>query len=114
MSTIRKNANAASVVFGLSNIAFTGTIVQTYSKDTDSDKLAVLDNTGETAAVVFSNQKSKITIEGVVNGSPSANPGDSANINGDAAIVDEFALSGENSGWRKFRLTATLYSTALS
>ena len=114
MSTIKKNANAANVVFGLSGFSFNGSIIQSYSKEVGSEKSAVQDNSGETAAVTFYDQKSKVSVEGVVNGSPSQVPGDIVTINGDDCIVDQFTTSGENNGWRKVRLEATKYSSALT
>lgn len=114
MSTIKKNASAANVSFGLSGFSFNGSIVQTYSKEISSERAEAMDNTGETAAVSFYNQKTKVVVEGLVNGNPSQVPGDIVTINSDDCIVDSFSLSGEMNGFRKVRVEATKYSSALT
>lgn len=114
MSTLRKGSGGASVVFGVSGITFSGTIVQGYTKNKNSSVAETADESGETVAASFYDAKDEITIEGLVNGSPSAAPGDAVTINSDSCLVKSFEIMQGNTEFKKFRLVATKYANALS
>lgn len=111
MSTVRKGSSAANVVFGVSGITVTGTIVQSYENDYSSEVTETPDASGDTVAAAFFNPKNEVAVDCLFNSSSALTfaPGDALTINSLAGHIKRFRHMGEAQGFQKVRLEITKY-----
>lgn len=113
MSTVRKGSSAANVVFGLSGITVTGTIVQNYENDYSSELSETPDATGETVAAAFFNAKNEVAVDCLFNSASAITfaPGDALTINSIAGHIKRYREMGEAQGFKKVRVEIVKYVT---
>lgn len=112
MSTVRKGSSAANVVFGVSGITVTGTIVQSYENDYSSDLAETPDASGDTIAAAFFNAKKEVAVDCLFNSGSALThaPGDAITINSIAGHIKRFRLMGEAAGFQKVRFEVVTYA----
>jgi hypothetical protein len=111
MSTVRKGASAANVVFGLSGITVTGTLVQSYDSDLSGDTAETPDASGDTVALAFFNAKNEIAVDCLFNSATELTfaHGDALTINSIAGHIKRMKNMGEAQGFKKVRLEIVKY-----
>ncbi len=111
-TVVRKGSGAANVVFGLSGITVTGTVVQGYDNDYSSDFQETPDTVGDTVAAAFFNAKNEVSVDCLFNNSGALTfaPGDALTINSIAGHIKRFKHMGESQGFQKVRLEIVKYA----
>jgi hypothetical protein len=111
-TVVRKGSGAANVVFGVSGITVTGTIVQGYDNDYSSDTAETPDTVGDTVALAFFNAKNEVSVDCLFNSASALThvPGDALTINSIAGHIKRFKHMGESQGFQKVRFEIVRYA----
>ena len=112
MATVtRKTSGAANIVFGVSGITVTGTIVQGFDSAFGSQKNETPDSTGATVAAAWYDNKKALTVEALFNSASALTiaPGDAITVNGLASFLDTYTTKQASTEFEKVTLNLTYY-----
>lgn len=111
-ATVRKASAAANVVFSVSGITVTGTIVQGYDDTFASDLVETPDASGETVAAAYFNAKRDITVEALYNSASEVTfaPGDALTVNSLAGFIKSIQRKKASTEFYKLTIVVTFYA----
>lgn len=111
-ATVRKASSAANVVFSVSGITVTGTIVQGYDDTLASQVVETPDASGDTVAVAFFDAKREITVEALYNSASEVTfaPGDALTVNALAGFLKSIQRKKASTEFYKLTLQITFYA----
>jgi len=115
-NAVKRASAGANVVFGVSGITVTGTVVQGYQNSYSSQKAEVADTTGITVGAAWYDLRKSITVDALFNNATALTfaPGDAVTIDNVASFIDSFEILQANTDWKKVRFACTAYENTLS